>query len=195
MTGIVLTADPYLEFGKVATNTDLDIRRKVTVPTSPNYRLYTLVFVLAWSLGVRAPAHAADNMKAFPPAEKGMVRHVLPLPSKEDESAFQVELLIGKTVETDAGNRYFFGGKISKETIAGWGFPRYNVSNLGPMAGTRMAVDPNAPKVKRFISLGGEPYLIRYNSRLPIVVYAPEGVEVRYRIWSAGADVKEIEKG
>jgi serine protease inhibitor ecotin len=26
---------------------------------------------------------------------------------------------------------------------------------------------------------------IRYNTRLPVVVYAPEGVEVRYRIWSA----------
>ena len=53
------------------------------------------------------------------------------------------------------------------------------------MAGTLMAVDPNAPKVNRFITLGGEPYLIRYNSRLPIVVYVPEGVEVRYRIWTA----------
>jgi hypothetical protein len=52
-----------------------------------------------------------------------------------------------------------------------------------------------APKVKRFITLGGEPYLIRYNSRLPVVVYALDGVEVRYRIWSAGAKVKPVEKG
>jgi len=27
------------------------------------------------------------------------------------------------------------------------------------------------------------------------VVYVPEGVEVRYRIWAAGAEVKAIEKG
>jgi len=33
------------------------------------------------------------------------------------------------------------------------------------MAGTQMAIDPNAPKLNRFITLGGEPYLIRYNSR------------------------------
>ena len=38
-------------------------------------------------------------------------------------------------------------------------------------------------------------YLIRYNSRLPIVVYAPEGVEIRYRIWSAGPETKAVEKG
>ena len=63
------------------------------------------------------------------------------------------------------------------------------------MAGTMMAIDPNVPKVNRFITLGGEPYLIRYNSNLPIVVYAPEGVEVRYRIWSAGPETKEIGRG
>ena len=140
-------------------------------------------------------AQAADNMKAFPPAEKEMVRYVLQLPKQDDEFAFKVELIVGKTVEIDAANRYFFSGKIEEETIAGWGFPRYNVSKLGPMAGTLMAVDPNTPKVNRFITLGGEPFLIRYNSRLPIVVYAPEGVEVRYRVWSAGPEAKVVKKG
>ena len=131
------------------------------------------------------PVRAADNLQAFPPAGAGMVRYVLQVPPQADESAFQVELLAGKTVAVDDRNRYFFGGRIAEETIEGWGFPRYVVSPLGPLAGTRMAVDPNAPKVNRFITLGGEPYLIRYNSRLPVVVYAPEGVEVRYRLWNA----------
>ena len=155
--------------------------------TYPIAILSTLSFVSA--------APAADNMKAFPPAEKGMVRYVLQLPEQADEFAFKVELIVGKTVQVDAGNRYFFGGKIAEETIEGWGFPRYNVSALGPMAGTLMAVDPNAPKVDRFVTLGGEPYLIRYNSRLPIVVYAPEGVEVRYRIWSAGPKALALDRG
>ncbi|MCE9518148.1 MAG: ecotin family protein [Verrucomicrobia bacterium] len=139
--------------------------------------------------------HGADDMKAFPPANEGMIRHVLQLPLQKDEYAFKVELIIGKTVQVDAVNNYFFGGKIVEETIEGWGYPRYNVSKLGPMAGTLMGVDPNAPKVNRFITIGGEPHLIRYNSKLPIVVYAPEGVEVRYRIWSADPNTKEIEPG
>jgi ecotin len=63
------------------------------------------------------------------------------------------------------------------------------------MAGTQMPVDPNAPQVRRFITLGGEPDLIRYNSRLPVVVYAPEGVEVRYRIWTAESTLNGFEKG
>jgi ecotin len=140
-------------------------------------------------------AQAADNMKAFPPPGPGQVRYVLQLPAQEDESVFKVELIVGKTVKVDEKNKYFFGGTIKEETIKGWGFPRYIVSKLGPMAGTLMAVDPNAPQVDRFITLGGHAYLIRYNSRLPIVVYVPEGVEVRYRIWTAGAEVTAMEKG
>jgi len=50
-------------------------------------------------------APAADEMKAFPPTGKGMVRHVLQLPKDEDESALKVELIAGKTVRVDAGNR------------------------------------------------------------------------------------------
>jgi ecotin len=149
-----------------------------------------LLFLIAVPAG-----QAADNMNAFPPAEEGMVRYVLRLPKQDDESALKVELIVGKTVQTDARNRYFFSGKIEEETIKGWGFTRYKVSKLGPMAGTLMAIDPNAPKVARFITLGVDSYLIRYNSRLPLVVYVPEGVEVHYRIWTAGAEAKAIEKG
>jgi ecotin len=148
-----------------------------------------ILFTLGLLFVITLPIHAADNMKAFPPAEEGMTRNVIQLPKQDDESAFKVEIIVGKTVKIDQANRYFFGGSIERETIKGWGFSRYTVSSVGIMAGTLMAVDPNAPKVNRFISLGGEPYLIHYNSRLPVVVYVPYGVEVRYRIWSAGDEI------
>lgn len=138
---------------------------------------------------------ATDHLQAFPPPETGMVRHVLHLPAQGDESLYKVELIVGKTVETDPHNRYFFAGRIESEAIQGWGFTRYVIETLGPMAGTRMAVPPNTPKVARFISLGGEPYFIRYNSQLPIVVYAPENAEVRYRIWSSEVSTGAIPQG
>ena len=140
-------------------------------------------------------ARSQDDLKAFPPAEKGSVRHVLRLPKQEDEPLQKVELIVGKTVQLDAANRYFFGGKIVAETIKGWGYTRYVVSELGPMAGTLIAVDPDAERVDRFITLGGEPYLVRYNSRLPLVVYVPEDAQVRYRIWKAEPKTQPIPKG
>ena len=153
-----------------------------------------LMAVFAFFLAVIS-AQGADIMKAFMPAEAGMVRYVLQLPEQDDESVFKVELIVGKTVQVDEANKYFFGGKIEKETIKGWGYTRYTVKKIGPMAGPLMGVDPHVPKVDRFITLGGEPYIIRYNSRIPVVVYVPEGVEVRYRIWATGAVMKVIEKG
>ncbi len=69
----------------------------------------------------------------------------------------------------------FSAGRVENERIKGWGFTRYKVSKFGPMA-----VDPNVPKAARFVTLDGDPYMIRYNSRLPIVVYVPQGVDVRY---------------
>jgi ecotin len=145
----------------------------------------TLVLLALLAAPVLAPA--ADNLKAFPPAEAGMTRVVINLPPQEDEDAFRVELIVGKMVKTDSVNHYFFGGALVTEAIEGWGFDRVILRQLGPMAGTLMAVDPAAPLVERFVTVGGEPALRRYNSRLPLVVYVPAGVEVRYRVWRAEA--------
>ena len=155
------------------------------------------IWMSALLLGLTAApsAIAADALKAFPAAEAGMARHVLQLPRQDDESALRVELIVGKTLLLDAHNRYFFGGRLLEEAIPGWGYARYRLATLGPLAGTLMAVDPNAPKVARFITLGGEPHLVRYNSRLPIVVYVPEGAEVRFRIWAAGAKTNPVDRG
>jgi ecotin len=154
-------------------------------------RLFTFLVTVAMPSSIGA----AENLTAFPPAEKAMTRHVLPLPEKEDESLFRVEILVGKTIEVDTVNKHFFGGVIEAVTIEGWGFTRYVVEELGPMAGTLVAPPHGAAKTERFVSLGGDPYLVRYNSKLPVVVYVPEGAEVRYRIWSADPGLETMEEG
>lgn len=150
---------------------------------------------LALTLACTAIAEASDNLQAFPAAEQGMVRHVLELPQKENESTLKVELIVGKTQLLDPQNNYFYTGAIEAKTVQGWGFTSYEVRSLGSMAGTMMAIDPSQEKVARFIAVSGSPYLVRYNSRLPIVIYLPEDAEVKYRIWSATPDFKIIEKG
>ena len=135
-----------------------------------------------------------ENLKAFPPAEAGSERYVLQLPEVADESLIKVELIVGKKVTVDSDNRYFYGGALKTVNIPGWGFDRYVLDNLGPLAGTRIGVDPNEPKSERFVSLGGDPFLIRYNSKLPVVVYVPSGAEVRYRLWRTTADQTVVPK-
>jgi len=136
-----------------------------------------------------------DNMKAYPPAADGMKRVVVYLESKEEEDDYRIELMVGKTVDVDAANRFFFAGTLEEETIEGWGFPKYIVKQIGPMAGTRIGVDPDAPKVKRFVKLGGEPKLLRYNSKLPLVVYVPKDAEVKLKVWVASPQPLTLNEG
>ena len=136
--------------------------------------------------------HAADYLKAFPAAGEGMSRHILQLPAKENEADYRIQLIVGKRVKTDGVNRHFFTGRIEAQDVKGWGFTKYVVRDLGSMAGTLMAVRPGTPKKEQFVPLGGEPYLIRYNSKVPLVIYAPKDAEVRYRIWSAEKESRPI---
>ncbi|MNF15302.1 Ecotin precursor [compost metagenome] len=59
---------------------------------------------------------------------------------------------------------------------------------MGP-ASTLMACPDNTRK-EAFVPVVGDGFMLRYNSKLPVVVYVPDGVQVRYRIWSASAEVK-----
>ena len=140
-------------------------------------------------------ANQSEYIKSFPEAGTGMERFVLNLPEQNNESTFRVELIIGKNVFTDNENNYFFNGTIEEGTVRGWGFTYYKLDSLGVMAGTMMAVNPNAPKTERFITLGGEPFLIQYNSKIPVVVYVPEGVVIKYRIWNAAQEIEVMTRG
>ncbi len=54
---------------------------------------------------------------------------------------------------------------------------------------------PDGKKTKKFVTAYlGDHALIRYTSKLPIVVYAPENIEVKYRIWKAEENVQSAEQ-
>lgn len=141
-------------------------------------------FVFLFSSVVSGEEH--EYLKAFPATSEGMTRFVLELPNKErdEENAFLVELLVGKTIETDGINEYFIGGTIAEQPLKGWGFTYYEIKKLGPVGSTKIAVPAGKPAVTKFVS--GPKKMIPYNSRVPIVIYVPEGAEVKYRIFEAG---------
>lgn len=65
---------------------------------------------------------AADNLKAFAPAENGMVRYVLQLPAEEDEADLRIELIVGKVVEVDEKKQILF-----RRPVTGGGGPGVGV--------------------------------------------------------------------
>lgn len=142
----------------------------------------------AFALALCACAtNAADEaLKPFPPAAKAYTRHVIELPPLSDEDLRKVELIAGKTLEVDC-NRHRLGGRWEEKTIEGWGYSYHRLDQVGPPMSTLMACPDNSRR-KAFVAVGGEPLLLRYNSKLPLVIYTPKDIEVRYRIWSAPPD-------
>ncbi len=132
------------------------------------------------------PRPAGDELQAFPQAGPGQARRVIRLPSERDENGLRVGLIVGRNMWVDC-NRQVFAARIDKRTAEGWGYDYYVVTSVGPPASTMMACPTNA-RSRQFVRSAEEP-LVRYNSRLPLVVFAPTDVEIRYRIWRAGAEV------
>jgi ecotin len=129
-----------------------------------------------------------EKVAPYPQADKGMKRQVIQLPVQQDEANFKVELLIGKTLEVDC-NQHRLGGQLESKTLEGWGYDYYVFDKVTSPVSTMMAC-PDGKKEKKFVTAYlGDNSLLRYNSKLPIVVYTPENVEVKYRIWKADENV------
>ncbi|ERI50362.1 serine protease inhibitor ecotin [Pseudomonas sp. NPDC077649] len=144
-----------------------------------------LIALLACALPLAACAATPEALKPYPTAADGYARHVIELPAQANEAEHKVELIAGKTLEVDC-NQQRLGGQWQEKTVEGWGYNYYQLGQVGPAVSTLMAC-PDGSRKQAFVQVGGEPMLVRYNSKLPLVIYAPADVEVRYRVWSAAA--------
>ncbi|PJI50943.1 MAG: ecotin [Pseudomonas sp.] len=136
-----------------------------------------------------ANAAKLEDVAPYPKAEDGFVRQVIHLPKQAQEENFKVEILAGKTLTVDC-NRQRLGGTLEEKTLEGWGYSYYRLDQVSGPASTLMAC-PDGKTRKDFVPVVGDGFVLRYNSKLPIVIYAPKDVEVRYRLWSASDKVEK----
>ncbi len=151
-----------------------------------------IIGLILFSFNACAAVH--PELKAFPAAKDGMERFVIALPDKDrgEETDFKVELIPGKVMLTDGVNQMRHGTTIEPRPLKGWGYTYYEVTGQNVAMSTMMAVPEGVQKTEQFVP--GAPLLIRYNSRLPIVVYAPEGYDVHYRIWAADKTMEKAKQ-
>jgi len=149
-------------------------------------RLKLPLFSLVCALPLAACAATPEALKPYPAAADGYSRHVIELPVQANEAEHKVEIIAGKTLEVDC-NQQRLGGQWQEKTVEGWGYNYYELSQVGPAMSTLMAC-PDGSRKPAFVRVGGEPQLVRYNSKLPLVIYAPKDIEVHYRVWSTAAE-------
>jgi ecotin len=146
--------------------------------------LLTSLALAAYSSAQETVSPESAVTDPFPAAEPGQVRFVINLPVMPGpEEDFSVEVVAGRVIRTDGVNRFRMDAALESHPLPGWGYTYYVMTGTGQTASTLMAVPEGTEPVEAFV--GGRPLTIPYSSRMPIVVYAAEGFEIRYRIWAA----------
>lgn len=122
-----------------------------------------------------------NQVAPYPDPRPGYSRFAIFLPRRDQEFNYRVELLIGKDMIVDC-NTKILAGTVTKKTIKGWDYPYYVVESKGQTIST-LKVCPTSQERLAFVSIPDALNLVNYNSSAPIVVYAPGGLQVNYRIW------------
>lgn len=165
----------------------------LTVMRTALLALLTVALVAAPEAGKR-PDDDSHWQKAYPAAKPGERRIVIHLDAKPDEDAWKVEIIVGRMMETDGVNRMWLGGQIEERAIEGWGYSCLVAKPSPSGITTRIGVPPGQKPVMAFVSMPAHgPF--RYNSKLPVVVYVPQGYEVRYRLWKVDGETRTGEEG
>lgn len=142
-----------------------------------------LAAAVATAACAAAPQKKLADVAPYPAAQEGYQRHVIWLPEQADEELYKLEIVPGQLMQTDCNTRAM-AGTLQERTLEGWGYTYYELTDVkGPMS-TMMAC-PDNTTVEAFVPVRGEGTFLRYNSKLPVVVYAPSDIEVRYRFWTA----------
>ena len=134
-------------------------------------------------------AQNSEDITMFPKPETNKVQKVIQLNPLENEDDLMVEVMIGKKTMTDGCNNYFLLGQLEEKNLEGWGYNYYDFVSDGNIASTLMGC-LNARGEEKVVY--SESKKLRYNSRLPIVIYTPKDVEVNYRIWKADSTIHQV---
>jgi len=133
-----------------------------------------------------SPDRSLSRVAPYPAAQAGYCRHIVYLPSAGNENDLLVEMSVGRTFARD-DSPLAFRGRIEKRVLPDWGYEYYFVSNIEETPVPMMAfLEPD--QTEAFVAVDfGRGLLQRYNSKLPIVIYTPDGFSVRYRLWWAAS--------
>ena len=135
------------------------------------------------------------DLSPFPPAAPGETRWVIQLPgllpSSSDQAIsgnprdWRVQVIVGQMAKVDCNMHSFSAQLRIEKGKADPVVPYLRVSDVGPMASTRMACPAGETLKETFVGMAGRPYVMPYNASRPIVVYAPKPLEVRWKLWKA----------
>ncbi|MFW1735996.1 ecotin family protein [Acinetobacter sp. ULE_I001] len=149
------------------------------------------IFLVLGVLALSISAHAnkgVNDLNVYPPVKKDQNRNVIVLEPKENEDDYRV--LITASIEgMQDCNTKSRSAKYTEKVVEGMQYPYYEVGKIGDVVTTLMGCSEMPQMGEIPINLSGNT-ILRYNSKLPIVVYASNGIKINSKIFK----LEEIKK-
>jgi ecotin len=127
------------------------------------------------------------DISIYPKTKQDSKRIIIQLPIEKNEDNLKIELFVGIEKMADC-NSHTLEGKSTKKNIDGGAYNYFIIESTGVSVSTKMAC-LDAP-TRKFVTM--QPILTSYNSKLPIVLYVPQNIEVKYRIWRADTIIQKV---
>jgi ecotin len=127
-----------------------------------------------------APIQALHDLTIYPNLPN-MVKNVIFMDPLANELLCKVEFYAVKSLEVDDCNKHSLFGDFEVKTLEGYGYPYYVFNTNSQVISTKMGCGNTIKKVKNVAS--GKTETVRYMSLLPIVIYTPIEIDVKYKIW------------
>ena len=149
-------------------------------------KLKVLSILVAFiTLSVQAMAQQVitkQDLSIFPKPEAGYKKVVIEVPYSSKDDQKKIEFSVGKWMEVDGCNYFNLQGTLESKDLQGWGYNYYVFTTNGQVTSTMIGC-PDAAKRHLFVT--ARPEMVRYNGKLPIVVYVPEEYDVQFKIYKA----------
>ena len=128
-----------------------------------------------------------ERVANYPKASKNQNRNVIWLDSKTNEVNYKVEIIAEIEGMKDC-NDVFYAADFKEEDLKGWGYTYFLLENLSPPMSTEIGCFDQTKTMANLPIMISNSF-IEYNSKLPIIIYAPKEVNISYKIWSTD-DIK-----
>ena len=149
------------------------------------------IFLVLGVLALSISAHAnkgVNDLNVYPPVKKDQNRNVIVLEPKENEDDYRVLITASIDGMQDC-NTKSRSAKYTEKVVEGMQYPYYEVGKIGDVVTTLMGCSEIPQMGEIPINLSGNT-ILRYNSKLPIVVYASNGIKINSKIFK----LEEIKK-
>jgi ecotin len=152
-------------------------------------KMKVLGFIFAFvSLSIQAIAQqivSKQDLSIFPMPESGYKKVIIEVPYSDKDDQKKIEFSVGKWMEVDGCNYFNLQGTLETKDLQGWGYNYYVFKTNGQVTSTMMGCSDAA---MRNLFVTAQPEMVRYNGKLPIVIYVPEEYQVKFKIFKAEED-------